>query len=157
MIILGIDPGYERLGWGVIKKSVSLEYIDCGVIRTSPTDTAASRLFQASKELQQVIEKHQPTHAAVESLFFFKNQKTVIQVAQARGMILTCLAEASLNIFEFTPPQIKSIVAGDGQASKKGVEKMVRLQLPGVPLGMLDDTLDALGAALALACQNIYV
>jgi crossover junction endodeoxyribonuclease RuvC len=157
MVILGIDPGYERLGWGIIKKEKAFEFVDCGVIRTSSREATASRLFHAAEELKVIIGRYQPTHAAVESLFVFKNQKTVIQVAQARGMILTCLADASLSISEFTPLQIKSIVAGDGQADKKSVEKMVRLQLPAVPSGLLDDTLDALAAALALACQNIYV
>lgn len=159
MVILGIDPGYERLGWGIIRKTRTTSYVSCGLIETksSPASDASNasvrRLREVASQIDALLRQYAPDVIAIESLFFFNNQKTVIGVAQARGAILATIGRWSqtVEVREFTPLQIKSIVAGDGQASKKAVEKMVRLQLLDVPGGLKDDTLDALACALAVA------
>lgn len=150
MIILGIDPGYDRLGWGVIKKDGSqLVFIACGVIQTSKNDSHAMRLNQIFHGLSRVIQAHNPSQAVVEKLFFATNAKTAINVAEARGVIILVCEQQSLEIKELTPLQIKSAVTGNGHADKLSVEKMVRLILKNVPDKILDDALDALAAALA--------
>ncbi len=150
MKILGIDPGYERLGWGVLSREHGVyTYIDSGCIRTSKTDSDARRLADLSLKLHTIITHYSPDQAVVESLFFSNNQKTALLVAQARGVILSQLAIEGVKVLERTPPQIKSAVTGDGQADKKAVEKMVRLQIKGIPEDVLDDTIDALAAALS--------
>lgn len=150
MTILGIDPGYDRLGWGVIeKKNNTFTLLGCGIIQTPKTDTDPSRLSAIHRQLTAVVGQYKPGIAAVEGLFFSKNKTSVIQVAQARGVILSVLDLSGVSIEEYTPSQIKSSVTGNGQADKKMVEKMLRLQLKNVPEKLLDDTIDALAIALA--------
>lgn len=157
MRILGIDPGYDRLGWAVIeKKGVSIVFIDAGLIQTEKKDALPQRLSQIFTGVTDIIEKYHPDDASVEELFFSNNQKTVIAVAQSRGVVIACLAAHAVSIHEYTPMQIKSIASGDGHADKKSVEKMMRLQLSGIPSGLIDDTLDAVAAAYAYAVDKSY-
>lgn len=151
MRILGIDPGYERLGWGVLDKQIGrYELIDCGVIKTPKSLPHPTRLGKLFEELTSVITKYSPEGAVIEKLFFATNAKTAINVAEARGVILLACERGKLNITELTPLQIKSAVTGNGQADKKAVEKMVRLQVKNIPDKLVDDTLDALAAALSI-------
>jgi crossover junction endodeoxyribonuclease RuvC len=150
MLILGIDPGYDRLGWGVVDKAGGkYAFVSCGIIQTHKTNSHSARLHQIYEELSEVIEEHKPNACVVEDLFFSNNAKSAIKVAQARGVILLTCQKAGLEINELTPPQIKLAVTGNGRADKKAVEKMVRLQLPKLPTKLIDDTLDALAAALS--------
>lgn len=150
MMILGIDPGYDRLGWACVRKTNSIfEYVDAGCITTTKKESDAIRLGELRTQLDALLRVYPFDCAIVETLFFTKNQKTVMQVAQARGVILSCLAHAGINVIELSPMQIKSQAAGDGHADKKAVEKMVRLQIKNIPVGLLDDTIDALAATLA--------
>lgn len=150
MIILGIDPGYDRMGWGIIDRATNTTtYVACGILQTQKTDTYLSRLLTICSDLHALLEQFHPDIIVIESLFFATNKKTAIDVAQARGAILLTCAKSGVQVQEYTPLQIKSRVTGDGRADKKAVEKMVRLQLSGVPERLLDDTLDALACALA--------
>jgi crossover junction endodeoxyribonuclease RuvC len=154
MIILGIDPGYDRLGWGVIEKQGNaLKYLAGDTVLTDKESDQASRLAQISVATQEILQKFSPDRLGIESLFFFRNQTTVIGVAQARGVVLanSSLFRPEAKIVEYTPMQIKLAVTGDGHADKKIVEKMLRLQLKGIPEDMLDDAIDALAIALTTA------
>jgi len=148
--ILGIDPGFGRMGFGVIEKvSGEFQHVAHGCIETSPKDTFADRLLTIDRELNSVIKKYTPTHAAVEELFFYKNAKTVIDVSQARGVILLRLKKANLPLFELTPLQVKQALVGYGRAEKKQVQKMVQLVLSLGTGSLQDDAADALAVAIA--------
>ncbi|MFH1749878.1 MAG: crossover junction endodeoxyribonuclease RuvC [bacterium] len=154
MKILGVDPGTARLGWGV------LEYTDnkfkvwgCGCIQTKSTQADAERLFYISEKLEKIIKKYKPEIVAVEELFFSKNIKTAISVAQARGVILSIAYKHNLEIKEYKPTQVKQAVTGVGNASKEQVQKMVQIVLNLKQIPKLDDTADALACAIA-ACSN---
>ncbi|MBP9700227.1 crossover junction endodeoxyribonuclease RuvC [Candidatus Woesebacteria bacterium] len=152
MMILGIDPGYERLGWGVLNVSMgNYSYHACGVIQTPKSISHPERLEQLFTQLQSIFSAHNPSAMAIETLFFSKNEKTALLVAQARGIILLSARLANCPIDELSPSTIKSVVAGNGQSDKRGVEKMLRLQLKGIPTDLLDDTVDALAIAYTSA------
>lgn len=147
--ILGIDPGYGRMGWGLIEGSGrDWVYIAHGCVETNADDTFIDRLHSLSKELKDIIERYKPTKAAVEDLFFAKNAKTAMKVGQARGVILLCLIESNLDIDEFTPLQVKSAVTGYGSAEKQQVQKLVQMSLGMREFPSQDDAADALGVAL---------
>ncbi len=149
MLILGIDPGFDRVGWGVLeKKAGRFSFVSCGIIQTKKTMPLSERLMVVEEEIEKVFKEFVPQQVVIESLFFSTNVKTAIDVAQARGVIMLTSAKYCDVVIEKTPMQIKSVVTGDGHADKKAVEKMVRLQVPGVPNKLQDDTLDALAAAL---------
>lgn len=150
MIVLGIDPGYDRVGWAIVdKEKGKLILVGCGAITTDKKHSPAQRLEEVFVGLQDVIKTYTPAAVSIESLFFTNNAKTAMGVSQARGVLLLACQMAHLAITEFTPSQIKSALTGNGQADKKAVEKMVRLILKNVPEKLLDDTLDAIAAALA--------
>lgn len=150
MNVLGIDPGYDRVGWAIIdKEKGNTSLVSCGAITTNKADTPAQRLHDVFTGIENVISTYKPSSVSIESLFFTNNAKTAMGVSQARGVILLACQIAGLTITELTPSQIKSAVTGNGQADKKAVEKMVRLILKDVPDKLLDDTLDAIAAALA--------
>lgn len=151
MRVVGIDPGFDRVGWAVLEGSkLHMSLISCGLIKTNKVDEPEKRLQDIYGQLSRIIKQHRPNQMAVESIFFFKNAKTIIGVSQARGVILLTGQLHRLSIIEFTPLQVKSIVAGSGTADKKAVEKMVRLQVTGVPDKLVDDTIDAI--AIGMAC-----
>ncbi len=150
MIIIGIDPGFDRLGWAVGQKQKGeLRVLSFGAIQTNKTLPLFERYQQVDKDLTAILEEFHPDQAAIESLFFFKNQKTVIQVAESRGIILSALLHQSVTVFEYTPRQIKAAVTGYGNADKKGIDKMVRKQLK-LPqeIKIIDDASDALAVLL---------
>ena len=149
MKVLGIDPGYDRVGWAVLDRDKQRStLIACGAITTDKKQVLSKRLVAISSELRQLIKDYSPESASIESLFFATNAKTAIHVAEARGVIVLTCEEARLPISEFTPLQVKSAVTGSGHADKKAVEKMVRLIIKDVPPKLLDDTLDAIAIAL---------
>lgn len=150
MIILGIDPGIATTGYGVCKKENDrFEYVDCGVIETAKGQRVEARIRHIHDAVVHLIETHRPDALAIEELFFANNQKTVINVAQARGVVLLAAEERKIPIFEYTPLQVKQSVVGYGRAEKRQVMEMVRIlfHLPGVPKP--DDAADALAIALA--------
>lgn len=154
MIILGIDPGTRRIGYGIIRLHASVsELVAVGILKIESKDDPGA-LKETKRELDALIKKYKPDLMAVERLYFMKNLKTGIQVAQARGVILLCAAERGLEIREYTPNEVKYGIAGYGAADKKAVAKMVRMILKNPLPGVIDDATDALAIAL-LAAQSL--
>ena len=164
MIILGIDPGTATTGYGVIrqiqsdgkkapKNGFGFECVEYNVIKTDPLMTAADRLNRIHIELNKVFKKHHPNALAIETLFFFRNLKTVMPVSQARGVILMTAAKKKVPIYEFTPLQMKMTVTGYGRAEKDEVQEMIKrfLNLDEIPKP--DDAADALGIAICCALR----
>jgi crossover junction endodeoxyribonuclease RuvC len=147
--ILGIDPGTGILGFGVIdvvKGKASL--VDAGVIRTSSKDEDAVRLQTIFEELTSIIAETKPAEMAVEKLFFAQNVTTAMTVAQARGVVLLAGKQAGLDIYEYTPLQIKQALTGYGRAEKKQIQEMVKVILKLKSIPKPDDCADALAAAI---------
>ncbi len=147
--ILGIDPGYGRMGFGVIKVvGNKVELLDYGVITTPTSDTFEKRLLAISNDLEEVIVRNKPDTLAIEKLFFGKSSTTAMKVSESRGVALLISAKHNLPVLEFAPSQIKLALTGDGKATKAGVQQMVKelLSLPRIPKP--DDAADALAVAL---------
>ncbi|MFH1789935.1 MAG: crossover junction endodeoxyribonuclease RuvC [bacterium] len=156
-IILGIDPGFGRIGWGVIiGEKGEWSAVNYGRIETSMKDPFIERLAELKREIEKIIKKYKPTRMAVEDLFFFKNLKTAIKVGQARGVILLTAVENKLEVDEFTPLQIKQAITGYGRAEKYQMQKMVQTILQLKHKIASDDAADALAVALC-AGQSLWV
>ena len=156
MIILGIDPGLAIVGYGVIE-FIGNRYkvLDYGVITTSKDTFFPDRLKQIYDELSLIIDKYNPEDLAMEELFFNKNVKTAIKVGQARGASILCAKNKGLNIFEYTPLQIKQAVVGYGRAEKKQIQEMVKILLNLKKIPKPDDAADALAVAIChSSCLN---
>ncbi len=155
MIALGIDPGTRRVGYGIVEgNGRGVSFVAAGILKVEgPTDAAA--LEEIKKGLDELIVKYKPDAVGIEKLFFAKNQKTAIAVAQARGVIVLCAQENGLPIQEFTPNEVKLGVAGHGIADKKAVLKMVRLTLGKPDLKVIDDASDALALAIMVCFRKI--
>jgi crossover junction endodeoxyribonuclease RuvC len=148
MIILGIDPGSTRAGYGVIDFSKkSPKFIAGGILKVF-SDDKIQRLVDLRDSFVPIIKKYSPEMAGVEKLYFVKNMKTALEVAQSRGIIMMCLQERKIPIKEFTPLEIKQGVCGYGTADKQAVTKMVRTILKIKNLNEPDDVYDALATAL---------
>lgn len=154
MRILGLDPGIAIVGYSVIE-AVEDNYtlITSGSIQTSKNKTDQGRLFEISQDLEEIIKTFKPECAAVEKLYFFKNQKTIIPVAQARGVIIMTLEKYNIDSFDYTPLVVKQTITGYGRASKdevaEAVEKMVDKNCKTWP--KLDDTVDSIAIAVCHA------
>jgi crossover junction endodeoxyribonuclease RuvC len=149
MRILGIDPGTGILGFGVIQiEKGKAQLVDGGVIRTPVKEDDAVRLQTIYEELTDIIASSKPQIMSVEKLFFAQNVTTAMTVAQARGVVLLCGRQAGLDIFEYTPLQIKQAVTGYGRADKKQMQEMVRVILNLKEVPKPDDCADALAAAI---------
>lgn len=156
MIILGIDPGFARTGYGVIEeKNKNLRMLDYGCITTPAGVLFEKRLKKIREEMAGLIKKYHPEICAVEKIFFCKNTKTAIDVGQARGVIILTAAENKLKIREFTPLQVKQFVTGYGKAEKGQIQKMVKILLGLKEIPKPDDAADAL--ALAIAGSNNFL
>ncbi|MBE6774793.1 MAG: crossover junction endodeoxyribonuclease RuvC [Ruminococcaceae bacterium] len=152
MVILGIDPGYAIVGYGVISyRNNHFSVIDYGAITTDAKTPFNERLESIFDELTAIIEKHSPEAMAIEKVFYNSNAKTVIDVSQARGVIMLAAQKKGLPAYEYTPLQVKQSVVGYGRAEKKQVQEMIRriLGLERVPKP--DDTADALAMAVCHA------
>lgn len=156
-IIFGIDPGFGRVGFGLIEKMKTGEWraLDYGCIETSPKEKFVDRLLEISESLNFLIKKYNPQRMAVEKLFFSRNVTTAIEVAQARGAILLSGVQAGLEIDEFTPLQIKQAITGYGKAEKQQMQKMVATILAIKGKIKSDDAADALAVALC-AGQSLW-
>ena len=149
MVILGIDPGLATVGFGVIKTdNGKLEYLDCGVIKTSPDLELPERLNIIKKDFLALLKTFKPDVVGVEDLYFGRNVTSAIKVAHARGVILECLYSLRIPMVNFTPLQIKNNITGDGAAKKWQIQEMVKriLNLKSHPKP--DDAADALAVAL---------
>lgn len=152
MKILGIDPGTGILGFGLIEQGpTKAVLVDAGVIRTPVHQADADRLLTIYNELHQIITQYQPQVMVVEKLFFAQNVTTAMTVSQARGVILLCGKQHNLDLFEYTPLQIKQALTGYGRASKQQVQEMVRIMLGLAQVPKPDDAADALAAAICHA------
>lgn len=149
MIILGIDPGYAIVGYGVLEYSNNkFKVIEYGAITTNSKTDMFDRFKSIYDDICDVMERTKPDFMAIEELFFNSNQKTAINVAQARGVILLAAMNRGIRIFEYTPLQVKQAVAGYGRAGKKQVQQMVKLLLGLKEVPKPDDTADAVAIAI---------
>jgi len=151
MIILGIDPGTATTGFGVIESAKTLKCLDFGCIKTSPSLKKGQRLQVLQSGLKKILKKYKPDAVAVEDIFFFKNLKTAIAVAEARGVILLTIASEKVSTQGYTPLQIKQTVTSYGRAQKSQVQKMVKIILNMKDLPQPDDAADALACAICRA------
>ena len=155
MIIIGIDPGYAIVGIGVVEyvgnKFRPLEY---NAITTPAGMPTVERLKKIYTEMTMYIDKYKPDAVAIEELFFNSNQKTAINVAQARGVLLVAVANKNVPISEYTPLQVKQSVTGYGRADKKQIQSMVKMILGLNVIPKPDDAADALALAICHAHSN---
>ena len=164
MIILGVDPGSVVVGYSILEKNrwqePCLKVIDFGCIITDKFATTGERLKKIHKEVVKLIDKYKPDIMSVETLFFFKNLKTVMPVSQTRGVILLAAAEKKLRTCEFTPLQMKMAIAGYGRAEKKQVQEMIKKTVDIECFDLKknnrkkDDAFDALGMAICAALKT---
>lgn len=148
--ILGLDPGFARIGFGLVEKSAGqLRALVYGCWETKNNEIFAFRLGTVAQELRALIRKFKPQAVALEKLFFFKNVKTAIDVAQARGALILVSREAGLPVWELTPLQVKQSLSGYGRAEKGQIQKMVQLILRLKEKPRSDDAADALAIAIA--------
>jgi crossover junction endodeoxyribonuclease RuvC len=149
-LVLGIDPGTATTGYGLVRDlpDSSLQVVDYGTFVTPAGLPAPKRLSMLYHRMQEMLLLHHPNSAAVEKLFFQSNVKTAIAVGQARGVLLLALAEAGLEIAEYTPNEVKQAVTGYGSADKKQVQEMVRVLLAMPHIPRPDDAADALAIAI---------
>jgi len=149
MKILGIDPGMAIVGYGIIEGSGdNLKLVGSGSIQTDKSLDDSKRLLEIYNDMCVIIEEYKPDCASVEQLFFFKNQKTIIPVAEARGVILTVLEKYGIPTYSYTPMEVKQVLTGYGRAEKKEVDRMVHIALGVNKLPKLDDTVDAIAIAI---------
>ncbi len=144
------------VGYGIINyenDKITLE--TSGSIQTNKNLTDSERLLEIYNDLSVIIEKYKPDFASIEKLFFFKNQRTIIPVAEARGVILTALQKYDVQFAEYTPIEVKQVLTGYGRAEKKEVEQRVGLVLGTDDLPKLDDTVDAIAIAICHT-RNIH-
>ncbi len=159
MVILGIDPGLATVGYGVISYDIpKFTPISYGAITTPAGKTTEARLAEIYDGIDKLIKTYKPTDMAVEELFFTNNITTGIRVAEARGVILLAARKNGVNVFEYTPRQVKQSVVGYGLAEKKQVQTMIKTLLNLEKPPRLDDTADALALAVCHAhtgCSKI--
>lgn len=158
MRIIAIDPGYERLGIAVLEKEENkkdvLLHSEC--FRTSSKLSHAARLRDIGKRIEEVIESFSPQALAIETLFLTNNQKTVMRVGEARGVILFIAASHNLKIFEYSPPQIKAAVTSDGRSDKKQMVSMIpRLIAIGKEIEF-DDEYDAIAVGITCMASEFH-
>lgn len=150
MKILGIDPGMAIVGYSILDfDGKNIELLHSGSIQTQKGKRESARLLEIYNDMNYIVEKYQPDICAIEKLFFFRNQTTVMPVAHARGVILTVLEKFGIPIYEYTPMEVKQILTGYGRADKKEVEQMVKIALGTDKLPKLDDTVDSIAIAIS--------
>ena len=157
MRIISIDPGFERIGIAILEKNrgekETLVFSEC--FKTTPKISLNERIKNIGDEIEILIKKYKPNALAIEKLYFTTNQKTVMGVAEARGVIIYCGTKNNLPIFEYTPPQIKVAVTGYGKASKEMVMSMVPKLIEIKKNIKSDDELDAIAIGITcLACEK---
>ncbi|HOJ49258.1 MAG TPA: crossover junction endodeoxyribonuclease RuvC [Spirochaetota bacterium] len=153
MIVLGIDPGSSRVGYGIIEKRGNIyKAITYGLIDLPPSIELSDKFLIIYNKIKEIIENYRPDIVSVEKVYFFRNQKTITEVLEARGVIILSVVQNNVKLIEVTPLQVKSIT-GFGRAKKDQVSKMVQMLL-GIEIKSFDDVTDAL--AIAIAGSNYY-
>jgi len=157
MIVLGLDPGIARTGFGVINTAQSKPFVQCGCLTTPANTSTPDRLHTIGSDLNKIISRWQPDRAVVETVLFGTNAKTAMLTAETRGVLLYVLRHHHITVHSLTPLQIKSRLTGYGAADKQQIQYVVtqRLNLDQAP--QPDDAADALAAALSLANEPISV
>ena len=158
MRILGIDPGYAIVGWGVLDYiGNKFSVVDFGSIQTSADMDFNDRLLTIYDELDSIIKRTKPQCLSIEKIFYNNNAKTAINVSQARGVLLLCSIKNNIEIFEYTPLQVKQSVVGYGRAQKKQIQEMTKIILNLRQIPKPDDTADALAMAIchAHSCDSL--
>jgi len=157
-LALGIDPGTATTGYGLVEQSPDgdLTPVAYGVLTTPKDISAPQRLELLYQQLNEILLLHRPQTSAVEKLFFQRNVSTAIAVGQARGVVLLALAQAGLEVAEYSPNEIKQAVAGYGAADKRQVQEMVRVLLSLSEIPRPDDAADALAIAICHLNTNRY-
>ena len=151
MRVLGIDPGSETTGWGVVEgdsNGQSYRLIEYGAVKLSSSATFSSRLLKISRALEEIIERLQPNACAIEEAFYSVNPKVILKLGQVRGVALLAAEAAALEIGEYSPRLVKETVAGYGNAEKQQVQQMVRVLLSLRTVPEPHDAADALAAAI---------
>ncbi|MFH0968901.1 MAG: crossover junction endodeoxyribonuclease RuvC [Patescibacteria group bacterium] len=149
MKVLGIDPGTATTGWAILEERKGcVKAVAYGHISTLPKDSVSYRLKEVADDIEKIIKKYRPQEAAIEDIFFFKNQKTAVKVSQSRGAMLLTLENKNVKIFSYTPLQVKQALTGYGRAEKKQIQIMVKniLKLKSIPKP--DDAADAIAIAM---------
>ena len=150
MRVLGIDPGYAIVGWGVVEyTSNRFAPIGYGAVITEKDTPFEQRLVEIYESVFDICKRYQPEALSIEKLYYQHNQTTVIGVAEARGVILLAAAQCGVPIYEYTPMQVKQAITGYGKAVKKQIQEMTRIMLHLESVPKPDDTADALGMAIA--------
>ncbi len=150
--IIGIDPGLKNTGYGIIQvENNQVKYIDHGVISTEAADQPGSRLLHIHDHVIKLVKQFRPDEAGIEEIFFARNLKSAIPVAQAKGVILCALALAGVGVSVYTPLEVKRGVVGNGRAEKEQVQELVRLILGLAQIPRPDHAADALAVALCHA------
>lgn len=154
MLIMGIDPGIGITGYSFLEyENENFHLLTSGSIQTDKTAPHPKRLLELKTDIDFLIKKYEPDCASIEQLFFFKNQKTIIPVAQARGVILLTLEENKIPMFEYTPLVVKQTITGHGRADKRDVKIMIQNYIKLDENIKLDDTIDSVALAVCHA-QN---
>ncbi len=152
MRILGIDPGIGITGYSIIETAKDgYELINSGSIQTDKAMPTSKRLAEIYNDMTEICRRYKPDEAAIEQLFFFKNQKTIIPVAEARGVILTVLEKEGIKTGEYTPLVVKQVLTGHGRASKDEVRLMVEKFITLNKNTKLDDTVDSIAIGICHA------
>lgn len=147
--ILGIDPGFGRLGYSVIAREGNNYAVECmGCLETHSGTAYEKRLLSVGSDIEKIISEKKPDIIALEKIYFTKNQTTALKVAEARGIIIFLAARENIPLMEFTPLEVKAAVCGYGKADKKQVQTMVKMLLKLNEMPKYDDTTDALAIAL---------
>ncbi len=149
MIVLGIDPGYALMGWGVVEaKGSDMRLINYGCIQTYAGTPMQHRLRSIYQGVRDLVNIYHPDDVAFEELFFAHNVTTALMVGAARGAAIIAATEYTENLYEYTPGQIKQAVTGSGSAEKKQVQQMVKMQLRMTEIPKPDDAADAVACAI---------
>lgn len=155
MKILAIDSGYEKTGFAVFDFKEKKEiFLISGLIKTSKNELPEKRLGQIYEELKKIIELNSPDLIILEQIFFFKNQKTIVKVAQAQGAVMLLASQNKIPVVFLTPLQIKQTVTGYGRSDKKSIHKMLKMLMKDLPDTRQDDQLDAIACGLAYCYLN---
>lgn len=151
MLVLGIDPGTHRCGFSIVESVNSkINIIDCGVFDTLEKEKIQNikRLYKIKIEVLNLINKYKPQALSIESLFINKNYKTAISIGEVRGVVMITAYENNINVFEYTPLQIKRALTGNGTATKEQVAKMIKLMCNTNNIPKSDDATDAIACAI---------
>ncbi len=153
--VLALDPGYDRLGVAVLEKHSGKEVLlYSGCLETRKTDALTERLFEVGTTLESLLITHTPDIVAIETLFFNKNIKTAIGVAQARGIIIFLAKKAGCVVCEYGPQEIKVAVTGYGKSDKNAIIAMVKRLVVGAPEKALDDEYDAIAVGVTALAHH---